>query len=56
MSWLKAYAVAITSLLTGAAVVHNIYKPDLTLPISDDHPAKEHGSGQADSIASGGSN
>ncbi len=29
MSWLKAYAVAITSLLAGAAVVHNIYKPDL---------------------------
>ncbi len=25
----KAYAVAIASLLTGAAVVHNIYKPDL---------------------------
>ncbi len=25
----KAYAVAIGSLLTGAAVVHNIYKPDL---------------------------
>ncbi len=29
MSWLKAYAVAITSLLAGAAVVHNVYKPDL---------------------------
>lgn len=80
MSWLKAYAVAITSLLTGAAVVHNIYKPDLvrffrqhkqcpsgseshsernsahclqTLPVSDDQPAKKHGSGQADSIESG---
>ncbi len=25
----KAYAVAIGSLLTGAAIVHNIYKPDL---------------------------
>ena len=25
----KAYAVAIASLLTGAAVVHNVYKPDL---------------------------
>lgn len=29
MSWLKAYAVAIVSVLSGAAVVHNIYKPDL---------------------------
>lgn len=29
MSYYKAYAVAIASLLTGAAVVHNIYKPDL---------------------------
>ena len=29
MSWLKAYTVAIVSLLSGAAVVHNIYKPDL---------------------------
>ena len=27
--WLKGYAVAIASLLSGAAVVHNIYKPDL---------------------------
>lgn len=25
----KAYAVAIASMLTGAAIVHNIYKPDL---------------------------
>ena len=29
MSFYKAYVVAIGSLLTGAAVVHNIYKPDL---------------------------
>ena len=29
MSYYKAYAVAFASLLTGAAVVHNIYKPDL---------------------------
>ena len=27
--WLKAYVVAFVSLLSGAAVVHNIYKPDL---------------------------
>ena len=32
MSYYKAYAVAIASLLTGAAVVHNIYKPDLVTP------------------------
>lgn len=32
--WLKGYAVAIVSLLSGAAVVHNIYKPDLVrLPL-----------------------
>ena len=30
--WLKGYAVAIVSLLSGAAVVHNIYKPDLVRP------------------------
>lgn len=29
MSFYKAYAVALGSLLTGAAVVHQIYKPDL---------------------------
>ena len=29
MGWLKAYTVAIVSLLSGAAVVHNIFKPDL---------------------------
>lgn len=26
---LKAYAVAVVSMLAGAAVVHNVYKPDL---------------------------
>jgi hypothetical protein len=26
---LKAYSVALISLLAGAAVVHNLYKPDL---------------------------
>ncbi len=29
ISWIKAYAIAIASLLSGAAVVHNIFKPDL---------------------------
>ena len=29
MSYLKAYAVAIVSALSGAAVVHNIVQPDL---------------------------
>lgn len=29
MTFYKAYIVAIGSLLTGAAIVHNIYKPDL---------------------------
>lgn len=33
MSLYKAYAVAIGSLLTGAAVVHNIYKPDLVTSV-----------------------
>lgn len=28
-SWLKAYAVAIASLLAGSVVTHNIFKPDL---------------------------
>ncbi|DBB14046.1 TPA: hypothetical protein ACH3X3_001010 [Trebouxia sp. C0006] len=35
----KAYAVAIASLLTGAAVVHNIYKPDLRIPMSKPNPS-----------------
>ncbi|CAI7765685.1 unnamed protein product [Closterium sp. NIES-53] len=29
---IRSYAVAIASLLAGASVVHNIYKPDLTIP------------------------
>jgi hypothetical protein len=29
---LRAYGVAFASLLVGAAVVHAIYKPDLTIP------------------------
>ncbi|KAL2649870.1 hypothetical protein R1flu_017998 [Riccia fluitans] len=31
-SWLKSYAVIFASLLAGASVVHNILKPDLTIP------------------------
>ena len=35
MNYLKPYAVAIASLLAGASVVHNIYKPDLArIPVS----------------------
>lgn len=33
--------VVVVSLLTGASVVHNIYKPDLTLP-----PGSTHGTEQ----------
>lgn len=29
MSYLKAYAVAMASLLAGATVVHHVFKPDL---------------------------
>lgn len=29
MSYLKAYGVALLSLLAGATVVHHVYKPDL---------------------------
>lgn len=32
MGFLLAYAVGIASMLAGAAVVHNIYKPNLVLP------------------------
>lgn len=32
----KAYAVAILSMLSGAAVVHNIYKPDLVRSVLND--------------------
>ena len=34
MGWAKAYAVAFVSLLSGAAVVHNIYQPDLVRSLS----------------------
>jgi len=29
---LRAYGVALVSMLSGAAVVHNIFQPDLTIP------------------------
>lgn len=29
---LRAYGVSLASMLAGASVVHNIYKPDLTIP------------------------
>ena len=29
---LRAYGVALTSMLAGARVVHYVYKPDLTIP------------------------
>jgi hypothetical protein len=29
---LKAFGVALVSALAGASVVHNLYKPDLTIP------------------------
>ncbi len=32
MGHITAYAVAVVSLLAGAAVVHNLYKPSLVLP------------------------
>eukprot|EP00897_Mesotaenium_endlicherianum_P004881 jgi/Mesen1/4420/ME000225S03412 len=31
---LRSYVVAFSSLLGGAALVHNIYKPDLTIPVT----------------------
>jgi hypothetical protein len=31
---LKAYSVAMISLLAGAAVVHNFYKPDLVCSVA----------------------
>lgn len=38
MSYLKAYAVAMASLLAGATVVHHVFKPDLTIPLG--HPSE----------------
>ena len=40
MHMAKAYVVCIVSMLAGAAVVHNIYKPDLVIvmsPCNDPH-------------------
>ncbi len=35
MSWFKAYSVAIVSMLAGAAVVHNVYQPDLRITVGE---------------------
>lgn len=43
MSWFKAYSVAMVSLLAGAAVVHNLYKPDLRIPFYSDAGDKHEG-------------
>lgn len=39
-SYLAAYVVAIGSLLSGAAVVHQIYKPDLVRCVVDKFHAR----------------
>jgi hypothetical protein len=39
MEMLKVYSVALLSLLAGAAVVHNIYRPDLRLPVDHSSPS-----------------
>ena len=41
MGFLLAYAVGIASMLAGAAVVHNIYKPNLVLPQIEPTTQKE---------------
>ena len=37
----KGYAVSIVSLFIGAATVHNIYQPDLSLPVNTTKPAEK---------------
>ena len=44
MGYLKAYAVAIVSMLAGAAVVHNIYSPDLVSCREPAEPLSAHAS------------
>jgi hypothetical protein len=41
MGMIKAYAVALFSMLAGAAVVHNIYKPDLVRRMPQAHAASQ---------------
>lgn len=41
MGFLLAYAVGIASMLAGAAVVHNIYKPNLVLPQIEKNEKKD---------------
>lgn len=38
---LRAYGVALASMLAGASVVHNIYKPDLTIPGYEAEPQRQ---------------
>ncbi|CAK9857157.1 unnamed protein product [Sphagnum jensenii] len=42
-SMLLSYAVALSSMLVGASIVHNIVKPDLTIPALD-HSEKDDAS------------
>jgi len=46
-SLVKGYSVAIISLLSGAAVVHQIYKPDLRIPVGA-AAGEEQSAGPAD--------
>ena len=39
---LRAYGVALASMLAGASVVHNLYKPDLTIPGYEPSTSEEH--------------
>lgn len=49
MEMIKVYATTLLSLLAGAACVHNLFKPDLTLPVE-----KISSSGSGSGTAAGG--
>lgn len=51
---LRSYVVALASMLAGASVVHNIYKPDLTIPGYE--PSEDEGDGAEAAAAAAAAN
>ena len=45
---LKAFGVALVSALAGASVVHNLYKPDLTIPGYENEEEEENATVRTD--------
>ena len=49
VDYLRANLVALAGLLTGASIVHNLYAPDLTIPLDTEDAPKGTDNGIPDS-------